>query len=306
LTPLVDVRTPLPREVPAGLVAGYSGVVVEVADAARARTFYRDVLGMRGDGDTKEGPRLRHGDASVVVAERRQPRTLPETGAHVAYRMARSSLDGATARLAAAGVAVHGYREDRSAEEKENRYLSDPDGNRIQLVEGAPGIDHVGLETHDMEWAEIYWTHVIGGRVEGRVGWHMDDFERAFRWGEGKDERAPGTRRWDRRYTTIEGQARLPRPNTQLFVTLADAVTVTIFLANEHRQEPPRDLWRGTPRTIFATDASALREIERRFREVHLRCLHATEFGGPFIREGERLYAKDVGGNFLEFGERTP
>jgi hypothetical protein len=133
----------------------------------------------------------------------------------------------------------------------------------------------------------------------------VDDFERAYRWGEGQDERAPGTRRWDKRYTTIEGQARLPRPNTQLFVTLAEGVTVTVSLANEHRQEPPRDLWRGTPRTIFATDAPALAEIARRFREVHLRCLRETEFGGPFVREGERLYAKDVGGNFLEFGERS-
>jgi len=304
---LVDVRTPAPRDVPASLARGFAGAVVEVVDAGRACAFYREVLGFSDAGASAEGPRLRIGDATLVLHECDAPRTLPETGAHHAYRLPAAQLRAALERLAERGTDVHRYREDRAAEERSNVYCADPDGNRIQLVEGAPaGIDHAGIETHDMEWAEIYWTQVLGGRVEGRVGWHMDDYERAIAWGAGQDERAPGTRRWDKRYTTIEGQARLPRPNVQTFVTLAEGVTVAIFLATEHRQEPPRERWRGTPRLVFATSAQGLADIERRLREVRLRCLASSDFGGPFIRDDAAIFARDTGGNFLEFRVDTP
>lgn len=303
---LVDVRTPIPRDLPAGLVQGYAGAVIEVAYSGVSRGFYRDLLGFADAGDAPEGPRLRLGTATLVLRERESPRVLPEGGAHWAYRLPRAALAATLVRLEAAGVAVERYREDRAAEEDANRYCADPDGNRIQLVEGAPaGIDHVGIETHDMEWAEIYWTQVLGARVEGRVGWHMDDYERAIAWAEGGDERAPGTRRWDKRYTTIEGQARLPRPNVQTFVTLAEGVTVAIFLATEHHQEPPREQWRGTPRIVFAATPQGLAEIGRLLREVHVRCLAVSEFGGPFVRADDTIFARDTGGNFLEFGIDT-
>jgi len=80
------------------------------------------------------GPALRSGDATIVLHASAAPRTLPETGAHVAYRLPRAALDAALARLAEAASRVHRYLEDRADEAAQNRYCADPAGNRIQLV----------------------------------------------------------------------------------------------------------------------------------------------------------------------------
>jgi len=132
----------------------------------------------------------------------------------------------------------------------------------------------------------------------------MQDYDLALAWGEGRDDCAPGTRRWDKRYTTIEHEGQLPRPNAQLFVTFAPGVTLGIYLATEHRQEPPPDQFAGTPRLCFRTGPGGLDALERHLREVRLRCMPASrDSGGPFERKGESLFVRDPGGNFLEFQE---
>lgn len=296
----VDVRTP-PTKGPAGLIAAYSGVVLEVADLHPAARFYRDVLGLKEDGHSAEGPRFRLGGAHMTLCERPEPRTLPDAGAHVALRLPASDLPGALDRLHSAGVEVHDYREDRPAESADNRYLEDPDGNRLQLVGGRDeGIDHVALEVHDLEWAEVFYTHVLGGAVETRVGWRMEDYAGARAWGDGKDPRAPGTRRWDKLYSvTINPDRQVARPNAQVFVTLGPQTTIGLYLATEHRQEPPPDQFAGTPRVSFRTDR--IDELEQRLREVRLRCLPVSrQSDGPFQRDGQTLFVRDPGGNFLE------
>jgi catechol 2,3-dioxygenase-like lactoylglutathione lyase family enzyme len=199
---------------------------------------------------------------------------------------------------------VHRYHEDREAERQHNRYFVDPDGNRVQLVAGSEaGIDHVAVETHDVEWAEVFYTQVLGGRIEMRVGWRMDDFAGAWAWGAGEDQCAPGARRWDKLYT--DDQARVPRSNSQLFVEFGTGVSLGLYLATEHRQEPPRGQYGGTPRVGFWLMPGALLELERRLRETRLRCMDIAEgFGGPYERGGDTLYVRDTGGNFLEFRER--
>ncbi|HLY65817.1 MAG TPA: VOC family protein, partial [Chloroflexota bacterium] len=138
----VDVRTPAAVE-PVGLLAGYAGVVLEVADTARATHFYRDLIGF----ETEDG-RLRLGKAVVSLCERAQPRTMPESGTHQAYRLPRPELEAALQRLAEASVELFGYHEDRLAEREENRYCVDPDGNRLQLIScEAAGIAHAAVET---------------------------------------------------------------------------------------------------------------------------------------------------------------
>jgi len=296
----VDIRTPWRRTEPLGLVRRIAAHVVEVADLERSRAFYGDVLGLEGAA-TDEGTAYRCGDGDVVLAQRATPRVLPDSGTHFALRLERSSLDGVLARAASAGVVVHRYREDRPAEEADPAYVSDPDGNRVQLVAGMTrGIDHVAVETHDLEWSETFYTQVLGGVVEFRVGWRMQDYEAAWAWGEGKDDRAPGTRRWDKRYTTIEGQARMPRPNAHLFVTLGPGVTVGVYLATEHRQEPPPDAVRGTPRTILAADRASLEAVLERAEELRLRPQRTVR---SHERVGDRVFLRDPGGNFLELRE---
>ena len=301
----VDIRTPLPTR-PLGLLVGYADLVIEVADAARAQQFYADLLGFAPDGETLGGPRLRVGPGQrLVLAERVAPSTRPDSGTHYAYRFPPAALEQALGRLERAGVPVHRHREDRPAERDANRYCADPDGNRVQLVEGAePGVDHVAVEMHDLEWAEVFYTQVLGGHVETRVGWHMDDYARARVWGAGEDDCAPGTRRWDRPYTADIGERQLPRPNPQCFVTLAPGVVSGLYLATEHRQEPPPDQFVGTPRVGFRVAPGRLTEVERRLRELRLRCMQPSQrTGGPFERVGDSLFVRDPGGNFLELAE---
>ncbi len=300
----VDVRTPRLNE-PLGLIAGYSHVVLEVQDLARARDFYAGVLGFVPDGDAEDGPRLRLGrDQHVVLAQRNEPDVRPDSGIHQAYGFSPDDLPRVLQRLAAAGVEVHGYHEDRPAERSHNRYCFDPDGNRIQLMSGRAGIDHVALETHDLEWSETFFSQLLGGCIESRVGWHMHDFAAALAWGDGKDDCAPGTRRWDKRYTSIEDKSAVPRPNGQLFASFAPGVTLGVYLATEHRQEPPREQLSGTPRTGLRVAPGQLPRVQERLLQVRLRCLRSNpETGGPFERRGSSLLLRDPAGNFLELGE---
>ena len=280
----VDIRTPPQREA-AGLITGWSGAVLEVSNLARAQRFYHELLGI--------------GSEVIQLVERAEPRVLPDSGTHHALRWPRPELGAVLRRLAEAGVVVEACHEDSPSEREQNRYCTDPDGNRIQLVAGdTVGLDHAAIETHDLEWAEVFYTHVLGGTVEMRVGWHMDDFAAALAWGDGQDDCAPGTRRLDKRYTSIEHKGQLPRPNAQVFVTFAPGVTLGIYLATEHRQEPPPDQFEGTPRLVLEGD---IRAIEDRLRTVRLRCMQASpETGGPFERRDGSLFVRDPGGNFLE------
>ena len=301
----VDIRTPLPTE-PLGLLTGYREVVVEVADAARAERFYADLLGCTRDGATANGPRLRIGPGQhLVLAERATPHTLPASGAHQAYRFPVDELATVAGRLETAGMAVLRYHEDRPAERDANYYCADPDGNRVQLVAGAArGIDHAAVETYDLEWAEVFYTQVLGAQVESRVGWHMDDYARAVVWGNGEDDCAPGTRRWDKPYTADIAAGALPRPNPQLFAQFAPGVVLGVYLATEHRQEPPPDQFVGTPRLGFRVGAGRLAEAEQRLREIRLRCMEPSDrSGGPFERVGDSLFIRDPSGNFLELSE---
>lgn len=297
----VDIRTPARGVKPLALVAGYAAYVIEVAEVPRALRFYRDLLGFEERGRGAEGTVLAHGDGEILLVERAAPKTLPESGVHWAFRYPGSGAPDVAARLARAGVPVHRHREDRPAEREDPRYAADPDGNRIQLVAGErAGLDHAAIETHDLEWSEVFYTQVLGGVVEARVGWRMDDYVRAWAWGRGEDECAPGTRRHDKRYTRVENEAVLPRPNAQVFVALAPGVVLGLYLATEHRQEPPPGVFRGTPRVALRVTPAALEELERRLREIRLRCLPASSSGGPFEREGGAIFARDPGGNFIE------
>jgi catechol 2,3-dioxygenase-like lactoylglutathione lyase family enzyme len=208
--------------------------------------------------------------------------------------------------LAARHIAVHDYKEDRPAEQADNFYFYDLDGNRIQLVVSGYangsgkvlGIDHAAVECHDLEWAEDFYVKVLGLEVEDRVGWRTADYVCAQLWGEGKEHMAPGTRRWDQRYTVMEQKRRIPRPNTHFFLRVG-ADVLGIYLATQHRQEPPEEQIVGTPRIGLRTNRSQLDEALKRLGE---RCfaVHGPVEQPPTSPIELSAYVKDPGGNFLE------
>jgi catechol 2,3-dioxygenase-like lactoylglutathione lyase family enzyme len=302
-------------------------VAIETADLDRARDFYARILGMSGrftpawDDAGAEVCRLASGQHLILVPSEK-PRTFADTGAHVAYRAAPGAIAATMARAEAAGITVHRYVEDRRAEVKDNVYLADPDGNRIQLVAdkvsgggpdgGIGGIDHAAVLVSDIEWADDFWVEALGLPAVHRVGWNTGDFARAQAWGEGKEDMAPGTRRWDQRYRDIPGgkpgQGRkVARPNPQLFVDFGGGTdrngggtVVAIFLAQAHFQEPPLDQARGTPRTALRVADDSLDSIAAALTRAGGRIEGPVAHGsGAPIRRS--LYLRDTCGIFFEF-----
>ncbi|HWP60886.1 MAG TPA: VOC family protein [Candidatus Acidoferrales bacterium] len=290
---------------------GMSHIVIEVSDLKRSEDFYR-LLGFKPLGSDRVpecGRNAVFGTACgqrVILSESREPRTLPETGVHQAYRVTRARRDAIAKRLLAGDVTVHDYKEDRPAEAGDNFYFYDPDGNRIQLVaagtdaadgETILGIDHAAIECHDLEWAEDFYVEVLGLSVDHRVGWRTEDYVRARLWGEGKEHMAPGTRRWDQRYTVMEQKRRIPRPNTQLFVRAGDSV-LGVYLATQHRQEPPEEQAVGTPRIGFRARREILEKIARLLAGRRFASRGPVEHSDTALEAS--LYVRDPGGNFLE------
>jgi catechol 2,3-dioxygenase-like lactoylglutathione lyase family enzyme len=291
---------------------GISHVVIEVSDLKRAEEFYREILGFElMDGGAADcGASVLLGAASgqsLILSQSAEPRSLPETGVHQAYRVAPRHREAIARNLASRQIDVHTYKEDRPAEERDNFYFYDFDGNRVQLVvSGADsnasgkvlGIDHAAVECHDLEWAEDFYVNVLGLAVEHRVGWRTADYVRGQLWGEGKEDMAPGTRRWDQRYTVMEQKRRIPRPNTHFFLRVGDGV-LGIYLATQHRQEPPEEQIVGAPRIGLRVSHSRLDETlkllkERRF-PVHGPVEHPAS--SPIAAS---VYVRDPGANFLE------
>ena len=290
---------------------GLSHIVIEVSDLKKAEEFYRELgfeaLGHDRLADCGHNVSLRAASGQwLVLTESLQPKSLPETGVHQAYRVTASDREAIHRKLAARQIDVHSYKEDRPAEEEDNFYFYDLNGNRVQLVISNTesedgkiiGIDHAAVECHDLEWAEDFYVNVLGLDVDHRVGWRTADYVRAQLWGEGKEHMAPGTRRWDQRYTVMEQKRRVPRPNTQLFLRIGDAI-LGIYLATQHRQEPPEKQIVGTPRIGLSVSRRALEEtlrlLEARRLPFHGPVEHPAS--SPIARS---VYVRDPGANFLE------
>jgi len=260
---------------------GISHIAIEVSDLRRGEEFYSDLLGFESAGRDLVpgcGHNVSLQAASgqwLILCETSEPRSLAETGVHQACRVTPAHRDAIGKKLTFRNIPVHTYKEDRPAEERDNFYFYDPDGNRVQLIASKThvdaggkvmGIDHAVVECHDLEWAEDFYAKALGLPVDHRVGWSTKDYVRAKLWGEGKEEMAPGTRRWDQRYTVMEQKRRLPRPNTQLFLRVGDDV-LGVYLATQHRQEPPEDQIVGTPRVGFRANRRTLDETVKLLKE---------------------------------------
>lgn len=291
--------------------AGLSHLVIEVDDLAAA-DFYRDTLGFTEAGrdmiaECGASVALNAaGGGLLVLTERKQRPDLSKTGVHQAYGVGEGARARIADALAAQGIAVATYKEDRPAEEKDNFYFQDPAGNRVQLVRlaangGPPALDHAGVQVANILWAEDFYTRTLACAVEHRVGWTTADYARAQLWADGEEDMAPGTRRMDKRYTSMVNQREVPRVNTQIYLRVGE-VPFAVYLANQHFQEPPEEELVGTPRTAFAVTDAALEDARRRLEAA--KWPHRGPVGhggGPIVRS---LYFKDPGGNFIELAVR--
>ncbi len=266
------------------------GIVVEVRDLAATRAFYsllfQDASGVWHEAD--QNLIYRSGPQRIEFVRRSQPLTLGHTGQHQAYSVRADRLPALAEALAAAGHAENWWREDHPGERTVTAYVSDPSANRVQLVASGgdgPLLRHAALEVHDLELAELFYVKSLGGKVDYCHGWAMDDYAEAKAWGEGKDPCAPWTRRFDVRYWD---KLRIARPNMQLFVRFGSTV-LGLILATEHRQEPPEEVLRGTPRLILQT-AQPVGEVAAYLSSVAL----------PFEAEDRSLFLRDPGGNYVE------
>ena len=288
--------------------------VIEVADLERARSFYGERLGLRAGNDhwpvSDEICLSCPSSQSLVLRQAAAPRIFADTGVHQAYRATSAAIDRIVQSLAADGITVQRYHEDRPAEQTDACYFADPDGNRIQLVKqdqgaavGVLAIDHTAIQASDMEWIEDFYADRLGLPVDRRVGWNTADYVRARVWGEGKEDMAPGTRRWDERYRDIPGGKpgqgrRVARPNMQIFYRLGETV-LGVYLATSHMQEPPLRQAMGTPRIAYWTDRATLDRVA------------ALLSDGKIVAQGPvqhpahspiaaSLYFRDPCGNFIE------
>jgi catechol-2,3-dioxygenase len=296
-------------------VTGIAYLAIDVGDLDRAEDFYSRVLGLKAIGrdilpscgahavlTTASGQRV------VLSANGDRP-DLRETGVHQAYRVSREARAAITKVLLAEGIDIRTCKEDRPAEERDNFYFCDPDGNRLQLVltdaneaspaDGLAGIDHAALQAADMLWAEAFYAEELGLPVEHRVGWKTADYVRARKWAAGEEDMAPGTRRLDQRYTVMVNRKTVPRANMQLFL-LAGRSAIGVYLANKHFQEPPEEQLVGTPRIALAAPGRDVLDAAARRLAFHRR-----PFEGPVAHPSSApieasLYFKDPGGNFLE------
>ncbi len=274
-----------------------AGVVLPVGDLGATKDFYGEILPERGR--WSEGERslsFTGGGQALSFIEESRPRFSPESGAHIALRVVPGRTTKIAETLSAAGFEVSTWREDHPRERAASTYVKDPTGHTVQLVaaeDSALFLDHAAVEVHDLVLAEAYYSRGLGAVAEYAHGTSMDDYAEAKAWGEGRDPCAPWTRLF---VVRVSDRQRMARPNLQLFFRLGET-RLGLIVAREHRQEPPEELIRGTPRAILETKVKAEDMVE------HLRRLRIKEITPgplPFAREGNRIYLRDPAGNFLE------
>jgi catechol 2,3-dioxygenase-like lactoylglutathione lyase family enzyme len=143
-------------------------------------------------------------------------------------------------------------------------------------------IDHTVIAVTDLEWAEWFYTEVLGGEISSRQGLTTDQLIRAKRRREKQAQELGGVR--------------VPAPHSS--VALGESV-VAMFIYQEHVQEPPPDHLRGTPRVAY--------EVSRQRFQLVLDALKEAKipFAGPVrhpeaLPLGESIYFKDPSSNFIE------
>jgi len=285
------------------------GVVSDAEDLAAARAFYEPILRHAAGewGRERDTLNFRSVGQSLRFRQRQHPRGTEETGRHQAYRVPAESLRGIIGELLGLGYVVDWWREDHPSERQVSAYLLDPDGNRVQLVESAAAdldqfgfLDHVGVEVHDLESAEVFYGKVLGGQVDYYHGRRARDYQEALAWEGGGDPCAPWTRLWPGAglSTDLRHKSRVPHPNQQVFFRFGET-RLAVVLAGKHRQEPPEEQAQGTPRIVFCSRLPVA-TIGARLSSTPFPLTPEDRLPLTFRVDGPVVYLRDPAGNFVQ------
>jgi catechol-2,3-dioxygenase len=289
-------------------------VVLEVTDLGAAEAFYTSLLGLKPAGrnlwpvpGSCETSALRVPSGQHLVLAQGAPRNDPRAwAAHHAYAVPADTRKRLIKSLEGKGIAVHRFREDRPEEADQNFYFDDPSGNRIQLVvrpkaSGAEmAIDHVGLVTHNILWAQEFYGAYLGLPVRHHVGWKTQDYVNAKALGDkGMAAAMPGARYWNERYSQFEKERKTLRPCAQLYFAVGGEASLAVYLSPKHYQAPPDNVSRGLPVLGFRTGAE-LGQVADALSARGYAVEGPVQHGGSALIAAS-LYVKDPGGNFLEF-----
>jgi hypothetical protein len=306
--PKVTIERPPEAPIRADLLAG---AVLEVGDLDATRAFYERVFADRpGEWFRPDGRATalgyRYHEQTIEFVRRTHPRTLPDSGQHWGYRVRPGRVEALAQELERSGAALNWWREDHPAERRQTGYLHDPSGNRVQLVpsdDRALLLDHAAIEIHEFDYVMYLYVTMIGGLRDYYHSWRNTDAKEARKWLEEGDPCAPWTRKDNPHYRdflvdgkpTAESRGsnnraglRIPRPNSQIFVTFGPT-RLGLISATKVRQEPPEEQVKGTPRLVFTTRQSADQVM------AHLRTTPI-----PRKREGSSVFVKDADGVFSE------
>jgi catechol 2,3-dioxygenase-like lactoylglutathione lyase family enzyme len=282
--------------------ADISGATLEVPDLDAARAFYTAIFSAQGGAWEvgRKAVRFHAGSQKIEFVRRARSRSHPDSAYHWSYRAAAARLPSLVDQLVKQGFPVSWWHEDDPAERSLSAYFHDPGGNRVQLLPSdtdGPLLDHIGLEQHDLEAAEFFYTRALGGRLTFSHGWDARDQVGLDAWMAGDDPCAPFTRRISVSYRT---KRPAPMPLVHVFLTFG-ATRLGLFLAPTHHQEPPPGVVRGTPRLIFDAHCPAS-ELEAHFCSVNVSPVDLKYDGGhvQFEREGENFFLRDPGGHFVQ------
>lgn len=298
-----------------GVIDGIAHVVIDAPDLARSKSFYESTLGMPVLGsdmmpavNNSRSVTFKLPSGQLVTLTETQPlNDLRVSPAHQAYAVTAQARDKIADKLAAQGIALHRFHEDRPTEVKDNYYVDDPAGNRIQLVAkasadvGANAIDHVAIETHNIHWAREFYGTWLSCPLEHRVGWKTQDYLDAKALGEaGMAAAMPGSRYWNERYSKFEKERKALRPNVQVYFTLGREDNLAVYLASRKYQAPQDDQILGAPRTALRVSRKGLDAVAAFFGERG-RALEGPIEHDKTLPIAASVFVKDPGGNFLEF-----
>jgi catechol 2,3-dioxygenase-like lactoylglutathione lyase family enzyme len=287
------------------------GIVSDVGDLAATEAFYDPILRHAGGGweQTPESVRFLSNRHALSLHWRQQPQITEAVGRHQAYRVPADLIETIVQELAELGHRAEWWHEDHPSERAVSAYLLDPAGNRVQLVPSTPEelkrlgfIDHVGIEVHDLESAEVFYEKVLGGRIDYYHGRRALDYQAALAWRDGGDPCAPWTRLWPGAglSTDPRHKSHAPHPNQQVYFRFGET-RLALFLAGKHRQEPPEDQVTGTPRVVFESPLS-ISTIAQRLAKPPISLTPEDRLPMTFQVEAPAMYLRDPGGNFVQIG----